>query len=102
MKRMVAYKTFFTATVLFIVLQGLSQSSKQEMREMVDENLKFAVKQYRYMQQLLPAGKLPRSYDSVKNELIVSGTDWWCSGFYPGTLWSVSYTHLTLPTSDLV
>jgi hypothetical protein len=87
MKRMVAYKTFFTATVLFIVLQGLSQSSKQEMREMVDENLKFAVKQYRYMQQLLPAGKLPRSYDSVKNELIVSGTDWWCSGFYPGTLW---------------
>ena len=87
MKRMFAYKTFFTATVLFIFLQGLSQSSKQEMRKMVDENLKLAVKQYRYMQQLLPAGKLPRSYDSVKNELIVSGTDWWCSGFYPGTLW---------------
>ena len=87
MKRMVAYKTFFTATVLFIFLQGLSQSSKQEMRKMVDENLKLAVKQYRYMQQLLPAGKLPRSYDSVKNELIVSGTDWWCSGFYPGALW---------------
>ena len=35
----------------------------------------------------MPAGKLPRSYDSVKNELIVSGSDWWCSGFYPGTLW---------------
>jgi hypothetical protein len=39
------------------------------------------------MQKLLPVGKLPRSYDSVKNELIVSGSDWWCSGFYPGTLW---------------
>jgi hypothetical protein len=23
----------------------------------------------------------------VKNELITSGSDWWCSGFYPGTLW---------------
>ena len=87
MKRMVVYKTFFTTTVLFIFLQGLSQSSKQEMRKMVDENLELAVKQYRYMQQLLPVGKLPRSYDSIKNELIVSGTDWWCSGFYPGTLW---------------
>src|SRR6185369_3797339 len=57
------------------------------MKNLVDENLQLAVKQYKYMQKLLPAGKLPRSYDSVKNELIVSGTDWWCSGFYPGTLW---------------
>jgi len=87
MKRMVVYKTFFTTTVLFIFLQGLSQSSKQAMQKLVDENLQLAVKQYKYMQQLLPAGKLPRSYDSVKNELVVSGTDWWCSGFYPGTLW---------------
>jgi hypothetical protein len=39
------------------------------------------------MKKLLPADKMPRSYDSVKNELITSGTDWWCSGFYPGTLW---------------
>ena len=51
MKRMVVYKTFFTTTVLFIFLQGLSQSSKQEMQNLVDENLQLAVKQYKYMQQ---------------------------------------------------
>ncbi len=87
MKRMIVYKVFITIAVLFIFLQAFPQSSKKEMQKLVDENLQLAVKQYKYMQQLLPAGKLPRSYDSVKKELIVSGTDWWCSGFYPGTLW---------------
>ncbi len=87
MKRMIGYKVFITIAVLFIFLQAFPQSSKKEMQKLVDENLQLAVKQYKYMQQLLPAGKLPRSYDSVKKELIVSGTDWWCSGFYPGTLW---------------
>jgi len=87
MKRMIPYKILFTIAVVFMFLQTFPQSSKKEMQKLVDENLRLAVNQYKYMQKLLPAGKLPRSYDSVKNELIVSGTDWWCSGFYPGTLW---------------
>ena len=24
-----------------------------------------------------------------RNELITSNTKWWCSGFYPGTLWLI-------------
>jgi len=87
MKKISVYKIFFTVAALFIFLQTLPQSSKQEMQKLVDDNLQLAVKQYKYMQKLLPADKLPRSYDSVKNELVVSGSDWWCSGFYPGTLW---------------
>ena len=59
----------------------------KEMKKLVDDNLQLAVHQYKHMQKLLPAGKLPRSYDSVKNELITSGSEWWCSGFYPGSLW---------------
>jgi len=81
-------KTFCLFVILFTGLFACSQqSSTQEMRKLIDENLQLAAKQYKYMQKLLPAGKVPRSYDSVKNELITSGTDWWCSGFYPGTLW---------------
>jgi unsaturated chondroitin disaccharide hydrolase len=87
MKSFNTHKISTTIAALFIFLQALLQSSKQEMQKLVDENLQIAVRQYKYMQQLLPVGKLPRSYDAVKNELIVSGTDWWCSGFYPGTLW---------------
>lgn len=75
------------ASLLFLFSPALSQPSKQEMQKLIDEDLRLAVKQYKYMQHLLPAGRLPRSYDSVKNELITSASDWWCSGFYPGTLW---------------
>lgn len=63
------------------------QSSKKEMQKLIDDNIRSAAVQYKQMQKLLPAGKLPRSYDSVKNELITSNSNWWCSGFYPGTLW---------------
>jgi hypothetical protein len=82
MKRINDYKKFTIISFLFIFLQASPQSSKKEMQKLVDENLQLAVKQYKHMQKLLPVDKLPRSYDSVKNELIVSGTDWWCSGFY--------------------
>lgn len=75
------------ASLLFLFSHALSQPSKQEMQKLIDDDLRQAVKQYKYMQHLLPAEKLPRSYDSAKNELITSGSDWWCSGFYPGTLW---------------
>ncbi|HKC35631.1 MAG TPA: glycoside hydrolase family 88 protein [Chitinophagaceae bacterium] len=74
-------------TLLIVLLADSQQSLKQEMQKLVDEDLRLAAKQYKYMQKLLPADKLPRSYDSVKNALVVSGSDWWCSGFYPGTLW---------------
>ncbi len=75
---------FFLLVFLFASSQ---KESKKGMQKLIDLNMRSAVAQYKQMQQLLPAGKLPRSYDSVKNELITSNSDWWCSGFYPGTLW---------------
>ena len=30
-------------------------------------------------------GKMPRTFEGGK--LVLSGVNWWCSGFYPGTLW---------------
>jgi unsaturated chondroitin disaccharide hydrolase len=80
-------KALVTFSLMFFCLNIFSQTSKQGMQKLIDDNLQLAVKQYKHLQHLLPAGKLPRSYDSVKNELITSGSDWWCSGFYPGTLW---------------
>jgi len=86
MKKISAFKISVTIAALFIFLKA-SPQSKREMQKLIEDNLQLAVKQYKHMQKLLPADKLPRSYDSVKNELILSGTDWWCSGFYSGTLW---------------
>lgn len=80
-------KKIFLFTYLVISLLANAQLSKQDMKKLVDDNLRLAIKQYKYMQTLVPADKMPRSYDSVKNELVTSGTEWWCSGFYPGSLW---------------
>jgi hypothetical protein len=87
MQRPTFYKTITTFVLVIFCLYLFPQASKQEMQKLIDANMKLAASQYKLMQKLLPADKMPRSYDSVKNELITSNTDWWCSGFYPGTLW---------------
>ena len=80
-------KTIFISYLFFTLSASSQQASKQEMRKLIDKDIKIAARQYKHLQQLLPKDRLPRSYDSVKNELITSGSEWWCSGFYPGTLW---------------
>ena len=52
----------------------------------VDQNFTDAASQYKQMMKILPEEKFPRSYDAKTDKLITSGSEWWCSGFYPGTL----------------
>jgi hypothetical protein len=96
-------KFFCVALITVWRLLSFSQDVKKDMGNLVDENMKSAARQYLYMQTLLPEDKLPRSYDSIKNELITSNSEWWCSGFYPGTLWYLyEYTkHKDLKTEAL-
>jgi hypothetical protein len=43
--------------------------------------------QYGYMMELLQArSAFPKTYNRHTNRLQTSSSDWWCSGFYPGTL----------------
>ena len=64
-----------------------SVSNEKSMNEIVDDALAFAEKQ-----SLLMAAKYadsdniyPRTFDDGK--MVTSGSDWWCSGFFPGVLW---------------
>lgn len=68
---------------------ALSQNSKKAMKQLIDDNLRFAADQYKVMMKTVPADVMPRSFNSEKNELVTSNTRWWCSGFYPGTLWLI-------------
>lgn len=43
-----------------------------------------AAAQYKVMMQALPAGRFPKTFEN--DTLRTSGSEWWCSGFYPGTL----------------
>lgn len=74
--------------VLLLILPLFSmaqQPSKKQMQQLIDENMQFAVKQYKVLQDSTPANRMPRSFQ--KGRSVTSDTEWWCSGFYPGTLW---------------
>lgn len=74
---------FFFCCSAFIIM---AQPSKNAMKQLIDENLRFAVDQYKLMAKITPANVMPRSF---KDTLVTSNTRWWCSGFYPGTLWQL-------------
>jgi hypothetical protein len=61
--------------------------ARESMRKLVTEDLAFSVQQYKSMMRILPPGKMPKTYDATADRLVTSGPEWWCSGFYPGTLW---------------
>ncbi|GAA4300833.1 glycoside hydrolase family 88 protein [Compostibacter hankyongensis] len=78
------------ALLLGLLLSGsvfAQRSNRAAMQKLVDDDLHFAVDQYKLMMRELPPDKLPRTYDSVKQKLETVGSRAWVSGFYPGTLW---------------
>ncbi len=55
----------------------------------MNENFSLADSQYRYMMTLTPADKMPQSFDKKNATFIAKDITWWCTGFYPGTLWYI-------------
>ena len=69
------------------LLLSCSVSNEKTMSEIVDEALLSAEKQSLVM-ALKYADKentYPRTFDNGQD--VTSGSDWWCSGFFPGVLW---------------
>lgn len=53
----------------------------------VDRALEQAARQYLYMRdELKGSNQFPKTYDRHMQRLKTSNSKWWCSGFYPGTL----------------
>lgn len=63
-----------------------SQLTQPDIIKNIDNSFKEAAAQYKVMMKDLPRDQFPRSYDSKTGKPITSRSDWWCSGFYPGTL----------------
>ncbi|MCF8226397.1 MAG: glycoside hydrolase family 88 protein [Bacteroidales bacterium] len=78
------YLYYFIAT---LVLTASCNNIQQPLPELIDEQLTMASEQYKEMHAAVPADLMPRSTDPETGELITSGTGWWCSGFFPGSLW---------------
>lgn len=81
-------------TNIFLLLYALISadpvySQTASMRELINDNFLFAAHQYQMLKINTPATVMPKTYDYKTNKLITSDTKWWCSGFYPGSLWMI-------------
>lgn len=67
--------------------QKASQAiSRPLLLKQFKQNFSDAQKQYQFLAQHLPAGKFPKTYFPNTDRYEFSNSDWWCSGFYPGSL----------------
>jgi len=67
--------------------QKASQAiSRPLLLKQFKQNFFDAQKQYQFLAQHLPAGKFPKTYFPNTDRYEFSNSDWWCSGFYPGSL----------------
>ena len=74
-------------TVSLTLLLFACKPAEKPLNQLIDEQLQFAEIQYKEMNNALRDSVTPRSYNAEKDELITAGTGWWCSGFFPGSLW---------------
>ncbi|AGA76771.1 glycoside hydrolase family 88 protein [Echinicola vietnamensis] len=56
------------------------------LAKQISSTLDRAAEQYKYMMTRLPEGEFPKTYHPDTDTFEGSGSGWWCSGFYPGTL----------------
>jgi unsaturated chondroitin disaccharide hydrolase len=81
-------KTLLIVVVLTVTLAFYSCNKPASMDKVIDNALSFSVKQYSLMADVMEGkpGLLPKTADTA-GKLITSRSSWWCSGFFPGSLW---------------
>ncbi len=66
-----------------------AQNEKKSMAKLIKKNMELATSQYKLLARLTPKDSMPRSFIAKENRSIASATDWWTSGFFPGSLWYI-------------
>lgn len=70
-------------------VQAQTAGIREKMQQLIKDNFAFADTQYRFMMTVTPPSQMPQTYDAKNNKLEARDITWWCSGFYPGTLWYI-------------
>lgn len=81
MKRIISYLIIASATIA-------GCTPKDPVIDIADKVFELAVSQYTAMDQSLEEGQYPKCTDS-EGRLVPSDAGWWCSGFFPGSLWYI-------------
>lgn len=82
---------FYSTLLLGLMQAGYAQKIKgfkpdKNLIATFDQNFKDAAHQYKVLMANLPANQFPKTYFPKTAKYEFSGSDWWCSGFYPGSL----------------
>jgi unsaturated chondroitin disaccharide hydrolase len=89
---------YISILMLLITLNACKsqQKANQELHGLIDNALETAIQQYLLMAQVLAdkEQQLPKTFEN--GVFVTSGPEWWCSGFFPGTLWYL-YEYSTDP-----
>jgi unsaturated chondroitin disaccharide hydrolase len=84
---------FLFAGILIMIFMGTytyaQQREEERLCKIIDQNFIEARAQYKVLTQNLPSDKFPKTYYPKTGKYEYSGSGWWCSGFYPGTLLNI-------------
>lgn len=69
-----------------VVFAQKTASPKTEMNQLIKEQFSFAADQYKILAQRTPSDRMPKTYYKATDSLETSDTQWWTSGFFPGSL----------------
>lgn len=86
-------KVFITCVILIgLISCNQSKPGEQPFKSVVENALDSSMQQCLLMAKKYEAedGRLPRTYENGKD--VSSSSRWWCSGFFPGSLWYL-YEH---------
>ena len=78
-------KTRLFLLSLILIIAGCSQ--EESLRQMSDRVFERALAQSVLLDAQLAEDEFPRSFTA--DSLVTSNCEWWCSGFFPGTLWYI-------------
>jgi len=79
-------RIILTGLILFIALS--SCVNEKPLSKIIDQSLSVALKQYKLMAGVMKEKPdlLPRTIDTA-GALVTAKSNWWTSGFFPGSLW---------------
>jgi hypothetical protein len=79
-------KKYLIFIIILFIAQACATKKNNDLIKKIDSALDNSVKQYRYLSTKVQPGEYPKSWDDKSQKLETSNSEWWCSGFYPGTL----------------
>lgn len=81
-------KTLFLVELVMVLLLPSCSNNNDVMSTIIEKGLKRSIEQSEFMAASLmeQPERLPKTTEK-DGTLVTSDTHWWCSGFFPGTLW---------------